>query len=68
VIASTVGLAFVGLLAYFARRKASGSSPARSPLAHRVDGTDDSRSFAAGIADEGTIPDVDPLAAPAPAV
>jgi hypothetical protein len=52
-IGGAAGLAIGKLLAT--------SSKKRGQLAHRADGSDDSASFAARIADEGTIPDVDPI-------
>jgi hypothetical protein len=63
-IVAAAGAAYFGIKALLARRRA-GDSPAARGGAHRADGSDDSRSFAAGIADEGTIPDATPEAAPA---
>ena len=57
------GAAFVGIRKLLARRRAAGDRPDLAG-AHRADGSDDSRSFGAGIADEGTIPDAAPVARP----
>ena len=62
-IVAAAGAAYFGIKALLRRR--AGDSQAARGGAHRADGSDDSRSFAAGIADEDTIPDTTPEIAPA---
>ncbi|WP_188762610.1 hypothetical protein [Sandarakinorhabdus glacialis] len=59
-----VVLAGAAAVAWFAQKRAAadaggdaGGSAGGEPKAHRADGSDDSASFGAGIADEGTIPE-----------
>lgn len=56
-LALATGIGSAALLAAFLYSRRSSTAEAEKVGAHRADGRDDSRSFAARIADEGTIPD-----------
>ena len=54
-VAAGIGSAALVAALLYSRQRGGGS--AAKPRAHRADGSDDSASFSAQIADEGTIPD-----------